>query len=300
MELHQLQYVVEVAKQRHFTRAAEEICVAQSSLSQQITKLEEELGVKLFDRTTRAVHLTDAGVEFLNHARHILAEIESVKQSMQNHVGLTKGTIVIGVITTLESIDFVSLITSFHKTYPGINLNITNNGSYKLAKMLQDSLINVALLTPPVDHPSDDIEFYPLTEDEFVLVASISHPLASKKTVNLKDLTDEEFVFPSEDQSISKIYLKACQDAGFVPKIVCQSSHCETSLALVADGMGLTFFPLTYLQKFKPSGISIIHLSTPIKKHLALARLKTPYYSPSTTAFWNFVKDWVSRPHKST
>lgn len=298
MELHQLRYVVEVAKQRHFTKAAEEICVAQSSLSQQITKLEEELGVKLFDRTTRAVQLTDAGEEFINHARHILAEIDSVKQSMLNHIGLTKGSITIGVITTLESIDFVSLITSFHKTYPGITLNIVNNGSYKLARMLQDSMINVALLTPPMDFAGDDVEFFHLTDDEFVLVASNKHPLAKQKIVALEDLSEEHFIFPSEDQSIYKIYMKACQDAGFQPNVVCHSSHCETNLALVADGMALTFFPLVSFLHAKPPGLSIIRLKNPIKKHLSLARLKTPYYSPSTTAFWNYVKKWVSQAGK--
>ena len=122
MELHQLQYVLEVAKRRHFTKAAEEIGVAQSSLSQQITKLEEELGIKLFERTTRSVYPTPAGEEFLMYAKRILEDINTVKQSMQSHIGLTRGKITIGAITTLESIDFVALITAFHQTYPGLHL----------------------------------------------------------------------------------------------------------------------------------------------------------------------------------
>ncbi|MDR3564611.1 MAG: LysR family transcriptional regulator [Negativicutes bacterium] len=302
MEIHQLQYVVEVANQRHFTRAADEISVSQSSLSQQINKLEDELGIKLFNRTTRSVVPTSAGSEFIIYARKILAEIETAKQSMQAHAGLTKGTINIGAITTLESIGFVPLITAFHNAYPGLYLNIHQDGSRRLTELLRLSEINVALLTPPVNEDIDDIYFFPLADDEFVLVTANSHPLAKKGTINLAEAADESFIFPSPDQSIYNIYFQACRDAGFIPKIVCQSSHSETSLALVGVGMGIGFFPYDTLRSSalygltsvgSLYGLSIVRLARKIKKHIALALSKNSPNPPAVKAFCDFVLDRI-------
>ncbi|MCX7779461.1 MAG: LysR family transcriptional regulator [Negativicutes bacterium] len=289
MDLTQLEYVVQVATHRHFSRAAEEICIAQSSLSQQIAKLETELGVKLFNRTTRTVQLTAAGAEFILHARKILAEIEAARQSMQAHVGLTKGTVNLGAITTLESINFVSLITTFHKKYPGLHLNISQNGSYKLTEMLRAAAINAAILTPPTNIVSDDIEYYKLAEDEFVLVTSPDHPFAGKPVLDLAEARGENYVFPSPDQSIYNIYYQACLDAGFSPNIVCQCSHSETSLALVSQGMGIGLFPLEAVKVPTPYPVSYCHLNKPIKKLIALALLKNTYQPPAVRVFCEYV-----------
>jgi len=296
VELHQLQYVIEVAKYRHFTRAAEEFCVAQSSLSQQIIKLEDELGVKLFERTTRAVHPTPAGLEFIVHAQEILFKIETTLQCMRDHVGLRKGTINIGTITSLESINFVSIITSFHNKYPGLCLNIATNGSHRLIELLRNFEINIALLTPPSNTiPTDDIEFYPLGSDEFVLVTSADHHLAKREVINLEEVANESFIFPSPNESIYNIYFNACRDAGFTPNVVCQSSHCETSLSLVGVGMGITLFPLDMVLASKQSNIAIVRLTKPIIKHIALAVLKGPYRSPTMTAFIDYVLSQTSQ-----
>jgi len=295
MEIHQLQYVIEVAKHRHFTHAAEEICVAQSSLSQQITKLESELGVKLFERTTRAVRPTVAGTEFIFHAKEILSKIETARQCMQSHVGLTKGTLNIGAITTLESIDFVTLITTFHNKHLGLYLNIATNGSYRLTELLRTSEIDVALLTPPTNTiGNDDLDFYPLANDEFVLVTSSDHALAKKGIIDLAEAMNENFIFPSADQSIHNIYSKACHDAGFAPNIVCQSSHSETSLALVGVGMGVALFPLDTVLSCMQPNISVVRLKKPIIKHIALAVLKRQYQSPAITAFIDYVLSQTS------
>lgn len=292
MEFHQLQYVVEVAKHRHFSRAAEEICVSQSSLSQQITKLEDELGIKLFDRTTRTVIPTSAGAEFLDYARQVLDGVSAARQCAQAHIGLAKGKVIIGAITTLESINFVAMITAFHNAYPGLYLDINTAGSYQLTQMLHDGEVNVAILTPPAGLPHDDIDLYPLADDEFVLITPAAHPLAAHATIDLSAAAGENFIFPSRDQSIHTIYLNACRDAGFNPCIVCQSSHSETSLALVSDGLGVSLFPLDTIKKANPPGIAIVRLDNPIHKHIAMVLAKRPYYPPPVIAFRDFVLKW--------
>lgn len=243
MEIHQLEYVLEVAKQRHFTRAADEINVVQSSLSQQIAKLEDELGVKLFERTTRCVNLTPAGVEFVQHAKRILADLEKAKESMLLYGGMLRGTLHIGVIASLESIDFVNIVTSFRTLYPGMVVNIIQQGSHKLIEMLRMNIVDIAFLTMPVHMEHQDIEFTHLGTDEFVLVTKKEHPFVKRKYIDLIEAENENFVFHHKDESIYHICLVACNNAGFQPKIVCQSSHSPTSLALINAGIGVGFFP---------------------------------------------------------
>jgi len=302
MEIHQLQYVVAVANYCHFTRAAEEVCVAQSSLSHQITKLEEELGVKLFDRTTRAVYLTTAGQEFISYAREILALIDSAQQCMQGYVGLARGKINIGAITTLETIKFVPMITAFHQKYPGLNLNINLKGhsSHQIIEQIETSETDVGLITPPIDLDTSDLECYHIADDEFVLITSQSHPLANRGCIDLAEVACEHFIFPNPEQSTEAIFSQAFRDAGFKPNIVCRCSHSETTLALIAAGMAIGLFPLDTLIANSPPGIAIIHLAAPIKKHIAMILLKRPYYPPPVVEFREHVLAWTKQLHLST
>ena len=118
MEIHQIKYALEVAYTRSFSLAAEKCYVGQSTLSQQVSKLEKELHVKLFSRNTRSVSLTEAGTEFVQRASIIIRELEQLEQSMQGYSGLLKGTLSLGAITSLGSIDFSNMITIFSPCIP--------------------------------------------------------------------------------------------------------------------------------------------------------------------------------------
>lgn len=123
-----------------------------------------------------------------------------------------------------------------------------------------------------------------------------NHPLVARGTIDLAEAANESFVFPSPDQSVYTIYLQACRDDGFAPKIVCQSSHSETSLALVGVGMGVGFFPLETLNYIEQYGVSIIRLTQPVIKHVALALLKRLHHPPTVAAFCDYVLDQDKLP----
>lgn len=289
MDIYQLEYLVTVAHYKHFTKAAEALCVSQSTLSLQIGKLEKELGVKIFDRSTHSVLLTDAGQSLLSYAQVILDASEAAKQCMLEYVGLARGNINIGAIRTVENMGFVPLISSFHTQYPKLRLRIIQDGSYRIIEMLRESEINVGIVIPPPTDDSDNIEYYPLATDEFVLVTASNHPFASRKIIDLSEAANEDFIFPIIDQSIYNIYFQACRDAGFTPRIVCESSYSATSLALVSVGMGISFLPMATVKASTQKGVAIIKLARPIKKHVALALLKRPYHSPPVVAFRNYI-----------
>lgn len=291
MEIHQLQYVLAVAKHKHFTHAADDFNVGQSTLSQQIAKLETEIGVKLFDRTSRTVLPTMAGIEFVEHAREILAKIETMQQCMDAHAGLLKGTLSIGTITSPTNIDFGRMIATFHKQYPGLSLNIIQEGSFKLIEMLRAGEINIALVTlPPLQY--DDLDFQHLAKDEYVLVTPDKHRFAKRKILDLAEARDENFIFHKKTQSMYAICMQACLNAGFDPKIFCYSSAASISFELIRAGLGIGFFPTEEIKTLRISGLSSLKLREPLFKHVVMATIKKPS-APPVNAFYHHAMEWV-------
>jgi LysR family hydrogen peroxide-inducible transcriptional activator len=292
MEIHQLQYIVAVAKHKHFTNAAEELNVGQSSLSQQIAKLETEFGIKIFDRSSRTVSLTPAGIEFIEYAREILAKVETAKQCINAHAGLLKGTVTIGTITTLPKIDFGRMLASFYSKYPGLTLNIIQEGSIKLIELLRTGDIDVAFVTlPPMTY--EDLDLYHLSEDEYVLVASANHPFAKRKVVDLAEARNENFIFHKKTQSMYSICMQACIKAGFKPKIFCYSSGASISFGMIRAGLGIGFFPTEDMRAFRSSGLASIKLREPLIKHVVLATQRKPK-SPPVKVLYQHVIEWMN------
>ncbi len=292
MELHQLQYVVEVANQKNFTRAADKINVSQSTLSQQIGKLEDELGVKLFDRNSRTVGLTQVGEDFINQAKILLDNLEKSKQIVQEYKGLLKGTLRIGAIASLGRIDFANLMTEFCRQYPDVKLEIVQAGTYGLLEKLASKSIDIAFVILPADDQYRDISFRHLAYDEFILALPPSHRLAGKPTIDLAEVAEEKFIFHPATDRMFFLCMEACVSAGFHPNIVCESNHSPTCLSLISAGMGIGFFPLEKIENTKID-LAIARLSEPLKKDIVLAARKEGGLSPVAARFHNFVLQWI-------
>jgi len=292
VEIHQLQYAVEVAKQRSFTRAADEICVSQSTLSHQIGKLEDELGLKLFERRARSVHPTEAGEDFVRHAKTVLATLEIAAQNMQAYQGLLKGTLRIGVIASLARIDYAGMLTKFYQQHPGLMFEIVQTGTYVLLDKLTHGELDMAFLVLPSATEYEEIDFYPLAEDEYVLAVPYGHVFARKKVIDLAEAAGENFIFHPSSDRMYHTCIQACQAAGFKPNIVCQSNHSPTSVSLISAGMGIGFFPWEKI-KNRQDQIVMVKLKEPVKKHIALAVAKQASPAPAVKAFANFVTQWV-------
>lgn len=293
MELHQLRYVVIVAKHQNFTRAAEELCLSQPSLSQQITKLEEELGVKLFERNTRSVTITSAGRTFIEQAQQVLQKIEEIKHSMQEHTGLLKGQFSIGAIPVVGKLKIATLITAFQKRHPRLDIHISEGGSLVLFEQLCLANIDAAILTPPINQDTSMVDFYPLIQDELVLIVSSDHPLAVKSVVALAETAQENFIFPNSTTGAYGIVLQACHAAGFEPRQACECSQVDTVMNLVSDGVGIACFSSRVAHAYADAGITVVKLINPPDKSIFLATLKRNAKSPAITAFRNFTLEWI-------
>lgn len=295
MELHQLEYVLAVVKYHHFSRAADAICISQSTLSQQVAKLEEELGVRLFERSTRAVSLTPAGKEFVSYATNVIMEITRAKRAMQNYVAVERGEVIIGAIPIIGMLGLTSVIASFQKAYPHLHLDIKEDASDRLWESLQGLEIDVALMTPPqgYEHMAD-FYFHPLLNDELVLIVNQGHPLSVRRIIDLSEVRHEKFIFMKENYGMRRISLDACHGAGFEPAVVYESSQVETIASLVAEGLGVSLLTSRVAKSLKRLSIATVRLHNAPTRITSLVIPKRSHNSPAVTAFCKYTLDYFT------
>jgi LysR family hydrogen peroxide-inducible transcriptional activator len=241
MEVHQLRYVCAIADTGNFSRAAERCQIAQPSLSQQVQKLEEDLGAKLFDRMGRSVRLTEAGRVFIPHARAILEQMDSARSSVAAKNADLCGSVAVGVIPTVAPYLMPSYTAAFAKKYPDAKLRIVEETTSVLIVGLRDLSIDVAILALPLRHK--DLEFFPIRTEPLFAVLRRDHPRASAKTLALKDLRGEEFVMLRDGHCFRDLSMGACVHARITPKIAFESGQFSSLLGMVAAGVGVSLVP---------------------------------------------------------
>lgn len=241
MELRHLRYFEAVARHSHVTRAAAELHIAQPALSKQISQLEQELGVALFDRVGRNVRLTEAGEALLPHARAVMAQVEAARAEMAERIGLRRGRATVGTPPTVGTQLLPAVLAAFNKRYPGIELRLHEAGVQTLLDLLETGLTDVAVVTLPVD--DEHLTVVPLFTEEMVVAVWREHPLAGRETVRIDEFEDAPWVLSPENYELREATLKACQGAGFTPRVVLDGGETDTLLRFVAAGIGVALVP---------------------------------------------------------
>ncbi len=241
MEFHQLRYVCAIAETGSFSRAAERCQVAQPSLSQQVLKLEEDLGVKLFDRLGRSVRLTEAGRAFLPHARSILNQVEAARSSAADKSADVRGSVAVGVIPTIAPYLMPRYTAAFAKRYPEAKLRIVEETTPVLVEALRSLSIDLAILALPLRHK--DLETFPLRTEPIFAVLPKSHPRAQEKSLALRELRGERFVMLRDGHCFRDLSLAACSHARVTPRIAFESDQFSSLFGMVAAGVGVSLVP---------------------------------------------------------
>ncbi len=296
MELHQLQYFLAVARHLHFTRAAEELHVAQPSVSQQIRKLEAELGTKLFHRMKRHIALTAAGEALLPRARRILAEMEEARLEIQELSGLTKGSLTVGSTPSVGTHLLPQAIAQFHQAHPGITLLFREAGSLTLVQSLEAGELDLAIVTMPVRNPV--LETVPLLEEQLVLAVPPGRFLVPDGEVSLADLKDVPFVMFQEGYDLREVTLSACRKAGFEPKVVIEGGEMDSVLRFVSAGLGVALVP-EMVAREPATGFVAVPLAEPrLTRKLAIARRRDRYMSSAARQFMATMLEVVGLRHE--
>jgi DNA-binding transcriptional LysR family regulator len=238
MELRQLRYLDAVARRGSFTRAAMDLHIAQSAVSQQVGRLERELGVELLRRTTRRVEVTEAGALVLTRARRALAEADGVRADLDALQGLVHGTLRLGGVPAVGPVHPAALIADFARAHPGVAITVREDAAFTLLGELRDGGLDLVMAL--VDPGSlDELEGVRLLDEELVLVAHPDHPLARAGRVRVERLAGEALVTHGAGSALRDALL-ALVPSG---RVVAEVNELETVRELTARGLGVTLMP---------------------------------------------------------
>jgi LysR family hydrogen peroxide-inducible transcriptional activator len=241
MELHQLRYFCAVAHSGNFARAAKAENVAQPSLSQQILKLEAELGAKLFDRCPRTARLTEFGRTFLFRAEAILTQVREARAEIQEMAGAEKGKVVIGAIPTVAPYFLPPVLMGFTRQHPTVAVTVVEETTPILLERLHDGRIDLALLALPV--LGEELTCEDLFREPLFVVVPRKHRLASRETIDLQEIRTDPFLLLKEGHCFRENVIIACREAKLQPNLVFESDQFSTILAMVSAGMGVSVVP---------------------------------------------------------
>ncbi|WP_019003822.1 LysR family transcriptional regulator [Cohnella laeviribosi] len=297
MEFRLLQYVIQIAAERNFSRAAEKLHIAQPSLSQQLSKLEKELGVLLFKRSTNSVELTYAGSVFVEKAQRILDMTEQLRREMEDIADLRKGRIVIGSLPMTGTHVLPLVIPAFRAAYPDIEIALVEETSTELEQLTASGGTDVSLLSLPLTEHA--LTYEPIIEEGILLAVPPDHRLAGRKSdrpVVVEELAEEPFVLLKKGQGFRDISLRMCESAGFSPRIAFESGNIETVQSLVAAGLGIAFVPEMVARN---SGREHVPVYVPLQgeptRTLVIAYRKGRYLSNAAEAFIATFRSVISR-----
>jgi LysR family transcriptional regulator, hydrogen peroxide-inducible genes activator len=290
MEMHQLRYFAAVARTGTFSQAARECRVAQPSLSQQIIKLEEELGERLFERTQRKALLTPAGSLLLPQAASILEAARLVHQEIREMGGQVRGKILLGALPTIAPYFLPEIIRSFRKKYPAVELVLHEDTTHQLLRALEENELDLALISDAP--PSPRIEIQQLFSEELFLCLPAFHPLVRRNKVVAADLQQEKFILMQDGHCLGDQAQQFCHSRGFQPEISCRSVQISTVLAMIQAGLGISLIPEMALPRSAKEGIAYRSLDgLKPRRVLALAQPRERKPSLCVLALAKFVRD---------
>lgn len=272
MELRQLRYLVAIADEGSFTGAAERSHVAQPALSQQIRRLEEEVGVTLVDRTTRRVRMTAAGIALVERARRAIAEIDAGVAELNELTGVRAGRVSIGAMQTLGPFDLSRLLAAFHARYPEVELAVREEPSEALADRLRSDALDLAFLSVTERIQGGGLSFKRLATEEVVAVLPVEHPLAGREAIDLDELREDRFIGYREGSMLRRLLEGAAAEAGFAPRVAFESNEVDRIRSMVARGLGVSLLPRSDVEG---DGVAV-----------ALVSVERPSLSRDVTLVW--------------
>jgi LysR family transcriptional activator of glutamate synthase operon len=287
MELRQLRYAEAVARHRHFTRAASELHVAQSALSQQVRRLEAELGVELFERTSRSVAPTEAGEALAAGARRILAEVEGIRGEVDQLRGLVRGQVSVGALLPAGPLDVPALLARFARAFPGIEVRLREGTSGDMLRYLASDDIDAAYTLQP-DLPGD-LEAQQLGEEELVAVFPPGSA-PERKYAGPRELGRLPVVTPRADSAIAEAVAGLFARAGEPLQVSLESGDPFLLRCLVSTGFGASALPRSLMERDGPP-VDVRPLRPALRLPVSLVWRRGRHLSPAARAFVDFACD---------
>jgi DNA-binding transcriptional LysR family regulator len=292
VQLHQLRYVVCVAEERRFTRAAARLHVAQPSVSSAVAALEHELGAPLFNRDRNEVTLTGAGEVFLPWARQVLADCEAGAAAVRDLMGLRRGRLVLGATPSLTTNLLPPVLARFHAQHPGLEITLHEAGSQDLVGRLEKGEMDLAVVILPVERSW--VTCSELMEEELVLAVSRQHPLSGRRSIRVTELEQVPLVMFKDGYDLREATLGACRQAGFTPVMAMQGLEMDGALALAAAGVAAAVVPESVVPGSGPLR-AVRFRGASLKRTIGLASRRDRPYTPAAQAFVDALSEYVDQ-----
>jgi DNA-binding transcriptional LysR family regulator len=294
MEIRQLEYALVVSKHLNLARAAEEIKISPSILSQQISKLEIELGVCLFLKGKRLVRLTPAGKEFIINAKRIITNLKEVKCTGKEYSPVVNGELRLGVMAVIGYYNLPNLLSSFQQSFIGMRINIVEEQCEKLLDMLLSDKIDAAFVQ--IYNPNPNLKYCKLVTDRMVIVTNKKHRFANRKSVDIKELKNERFILTPPSSGHFYDFNKACQAAGFSPILAKTCYVAKNIVSFVSEEPVITAISskVAEAEKADNDNISIIELKPTIQRKIFLVVRNISDTPQTLKLFLDFTYQWLT------
>ncbi|WP_078592930.1 LysR family transcriptional regulator [Evansella clarkii] len=295
MELLQLQYFRTVARLEHMTKAAQEIRIAQPALSKTIARLEEDLGVQLFERKGRNIQLNSFGKVFLKKVEIALSALEEGRKEVKDLARIEGGRV---FISTTTHKCFSDLIGTFLSEHPDIKLQISQASNNEKVKQLRNGDIDFCITFPPLE--VEGIAGKSFLTEEILLAVPTTHRFADRKRIDLSQLFDDAFISIKEGNPFREMTDDFCKKAGFTPKIVCEVDELSAISHFIRTGIGVAFLPETLIEN-KKLPIRLLQIDKPVcQRTYQIAWLENRYLSIAAQKFRDFVYHYFNDLQKQS
>ncbi|MGG0657745.1 LysR family transcriptional regulator [Rummeliibacillus pycnus] len=289
MEWQQLEYFQVLARIQHMTKAAEQLSISQPALSRSIARLEDELGVPLFERQGRSIILNRYGEIFVNRVHNIMREYQDGLHEIQEIVDPNHGEVSLGFLHTLGTNVVPDLIMRFRKQHHDIHFILKQSHTHLQLKQLQSGELDLCLLAEM--ETEKPIQWTELWREELFAIVPICHPLATHQTITMKELANESFILLKKGYAL-RIQLDGFfKKTHFEPKITFEGDEVATVAGFVAAGLGVSILPDGV--EINPQRIAKIHISDlKLERVIGMAWAEGRYLSPATKQFQQFILDY--------
>lgn len=290
MEIQQLKYFVEVVRQQSFTKAAAQLFVTQPMLTRSIKHLEEELNVRLLERTSKSFCLTDAGRILYERVQDFLLQYDDIFRTMTDVRSARVGEVHMSIPGVLLDVYFPTLLTGFHRHFPGIDISVVEEGSKLVASSVGSGRADLGLVMLPVDEPYR-FESKTLISNVCSLVVSRHHPFAKMSSIHIRDLKDETILTYSETATLHDTFIRMCGECGFVPRISYKSLMTRFCLKMVGMQQCIAVLPLPILQPDLCEELVTVPLEPVIPWEIAIIRRREGYRSFAANQLFSHICD---------
>lgn len=289
-----LEACLAVAELRNFSRAAERCHVSQSAFSMRISAIEETLGSRLFDRTTRSVEVTKEGAIFIDSARRLLTDFTDLVGNFQDHAHKRRGRIEIAALPSLAAAWLPAVFATFHENYPGITLVLHDIISEACLARVRDGTVDFALASSPPD--GEDMESHLLSEEKFYLVCARDHALTRKGALKPRDLAEHPYISVMRETSVRQSVERAMHP--FKLQTFMELEHMATVAGMVQAGLGFAVMPELTLFQFNRPGLVVKPLKIPnLTRSIYVVRRKGKTLSAAASELYDFIMAERSKIH---